>query len=218
MANGQSDVTTRLRSRKWFKVGVALCGFIAAVVCAFYIGSQHNAALIGNAPQSAVTNDTPAIASQPPNDTPAPVGAVRAPDTQGNDDSPPDVVNDATALDAADESQSKVTFASFWAAEHAHVYDGMGEDILTAASDYCVRNGKVFPADTVDFLTNIYGIDAYARQIQKANANHMNYAQAEQLAVGGINAGYSSDIFDASRLRGNVLLRVAVEKSGCTIG
>lgn len=217
MTSAQHDGPTTPRGRKWAKVAIALFGFIAAVLGAFFLGSSYNASPIGNAPQSAVTNDTPSIASQPPDDANAPVGAVTAPDAQANDDTPPDVVNNGSAVDAADNSLSKVTFASFWSARHAHVYDGMGDDVLTAASDYCVHNANVFPADAVDFVTNIYAIDAYARQIQKANANHMNYAQAERLAIGGINAGYTSDIFDASRLRGNVLLRVAVEKSGCTI-
>lgn len=217
MASARPDVATRLQSRSWVKVGITSFSFIAAVVGAFYFGSQHSASPIGNAPQSAVTRDTPANVSKGADDANAPVGAVRAPDAQGRDDTPPDVVNNAAAVVAADNSLSNVPFASFWGAGHAHVYDGMGDDILTAASNYCVHNANVFPADTVDFVTNIYGIDAYAHQIQKANASHMNYAQAEQLAIGGINAGYASDIFDASRLRGNVLLRVAVEKSGCTI-
>lgn len=217
MSNAQSDVATRRRSLKWVKVSVTSVSFIAAVVGAFYLGSRHNTRPIGNAPQSAMTRYTPAKVSKSADDANAPVEAVRAPDTQGRNDTLPDVVDNAATVGAVDNSLSNVTFASFWATKHAHVYDGMGNDILTAASDYCVHNANVFPADAVDFLTNIYGIDAYARQIQKANASHMNYAQAEQLAIGGINAGYASDIFDASRLRGNVLLRVAVEKSGCTI-
>lgn len=217
MTSAQHDGPTRPRGRKWVKTAIAMLGFIAAVLGAFLLGSSYNGSPIGNAPQSAVTNDTPSTTSQAPDDANAPVGAVTAPDTQKNDGTPPDVVDNGAAVDAADNSLSKVTFASFWAAGHAHVYDGMGEDVLTAASNYCVHNVNVFPAVAVDFVANIYAIDAYARQIQRANANHMNYAQAEQLAIGGINAGYTSDIFDASRLRGNVLLRVAVEKIGCTI-
>lgn len=217
MTPAQRDMSMRSQRLKWLKVSITSFSVVAAIVGAFYLGSRHNASPIGNASQSAVTNDTPSSVSQAPNDTPAPAGAVTAPDAQGHDDTPPDVIDNAVAVDAADNSLSNVTFASFWAAKHAHVYDGMGDDILTAAGDYCVHNANVFPADAVDFVTNIYGISAYARQIQKANANHMNYAQAAQLAIGGINAGYASDIFDASRLRGNVLLRVAVERSGCTI-
>lgn len=72
MANAQSDVATRLRSRKWVKVSVTSCSFIAAVVGAFYVGSQHNAALFGNARQSI--------------STPAPVDILNGPAQATNKD------------------------------------------------------------------------------------------------------------------------------------
>lgn len=80
----------RPHGRKWLKVGITSFSFAAAVVGAFYLGSQHNASPIGNAPQSAVTNATPSPVSRGGVASAAPARQERAPVTAGNAGDVPD--------------------------------------------------------------------------------------------------------------------------------
>lgn len=86
MTSAQHHELTKPQSRKWVKASITSLSLIAALVGAFYLGSRHNVSPIGNAPQSAVTRDTPANVSKGADDANVPTGAARAPDAQGNDD------------------------------------------------------------------------------------------------------------------------------------